>query len=58
MNTDPELLFDLAGVGLRVQAVHVVIDRAKLIGRDCGVAAKTRLQDGVMDEHILLLKHQ
>ncbi len=56
--TDSELLFDLAGVGLRVQAVHVVIHRAKLIGCDHGVATKTRLQYGIMDKHILLLKYQ
>ena len=54
----PELLFNGAGVGLRVQAVHVVVDRAQLIGRDGGVPAETRLQDGVVDEDVLLLRRE
>jgi hypothetical protein len=53
--TYPELLFDLAGVGLGVQAVHVIVDRSQLVGWDGGVPAQTRLQDGVVDEHVLLL---
>lgn len=52
----PKLLFNRAGVGLRVQAVHVVVHGAELAGRNGGVAAETRLQDGVVDEDILLLQ--
>lgn len=52
----PKLLFNGAGVGLRVQAVHVVVDGAELTGRNSGVATETRLQDGIMDEDILLLQ--
>ena len=52
----PELLLNGAGVGLGVQAVHVVVDGAQLTGRDGGVATETRLQDGVVDEDILLLQ--
>ena len=51
----PEFLFDLAGVGLGIQAVHVVVDRSKLIGWNSGVPTETRLQDGVVDEDVLLL---
>ena len=54
----PELFFNGAGVGLGVQAVHVVVDWAQLIGRDGGVPAETRLQDGVMDEDVLLLRRE
>lgn len=52
----PELLFDGAGVGLRVQAVHVVVHGAELTGGNGGVATETCLQDGIMDEDILLLQ--
>lgn len=52
----PKLLFNGAGVGLRVQAVHVVVHGAELAGRNGGVAAQTRLQNGVVDEDILLLQ--
>ena len=52
----PELLLNGAGVGLRVQAVHVVVHGAQLAGGNGGVAAEARLQDGVVDEDILLLQ--
>lgn len=51
----PELLFNLGGVGLGVQSVHFIVDRAQLIGRNGGVTTKTSLQDGVVNEDILLL---
>lgn len=56
--THPELLFDLAGVCLRVQLVHVVVQRPDLGGRDGGVSAETGFQNGIMDEHVLLLETQ
>lgn len=52
----PELLFNGAGVGLRVQAVHVVINGSQLTGGDGGVTAETCFQNGVVDEDILLLR--
>ena len=52
----PEFLFDGAGVGLRVQAVHVIVDRTELTSGNGGVAAETCLQNGVVDEDILLLQ--
>lgn len=52
----PELLFNGAGVGLRVQAVHVVVHGAELTGRNGGVATETCLQNGIVDEDILLLQ--
>ena len=51
-----ELFFDWTRVGLGVQSVHLVVNRTKLIGWDGGVTAETRLQDGVMDEDVLLLE--
>ena len=51
-----ELFFDWTRVGLGVQSVHLIVNRTKLIGWDGGVAAETRLQDGVMDEDVLLLE--
>lgn len=51
----PELLFDLTRVGLRIQSVHLVINRAQLIGWNRSVATQTRLQNGVVDEDVLLL---
>lgn len=56
LKTYSELLLNGAGVGLRVQAVHVVVDRAELTGRNGGVATETCLQNGIMDEDILLLQ--
>lgn len=56
--TYPELLFNLAGVSLRIQFVHVIIQRPHLGSRDRGVATKTGFQDGVMDKHILFLEKQ
>lgn len=52
----PELLFNGAGVGLGVQAVHVVVHGAELAGRNGGVATETGLQNGIVDEDILLLQ--
>lgn len=54
----PKLLFDWTGVGLGIQTVHVVVHRAELIGGNGGVTAKTRLQNGIMDKDILLLKER
>lgn len=54
----PKLLFDWTGVGLGIQSVHVIVHRTELIGRNGGVSAKTRLQNGIMDKDILLLKEQ
>lgn len=52
----PELLLDGAGVGLRVEPVHVIVDGAQLTGGDGGVAAQTGFQNGVVDKDILLLQ--
>lgn len=54
----PKLLFDWTGVGLGIQPVHVVVHGTELIGGNGGVTAKTRLQNGIMDKDILLLKER
>lgn len=56
--TYPKLLLDGAGVGLWVQAVHVVVDGAKLTGGDCGIATQTCFKYGIVDENVLLLQKQ
>lgn len=53
-----KFVFDLAGVGLRVQPADTVVERAELAHGDGGVATETRFQDGVMHEHVLLLQRQ
>lgn len=53
-----KFVFDLAGVGLRVQPADIVVERAELAHGDGGVAAEAGLQDGVMHEHVLLLQRQ
>lgn len=58
MSPHPKFLLNGTGVGLRVQAVHVVVDGAELAGRDGGVATETCLKNGIVDEDILLLKTQ
>lgn len=55
LHAHPELLLHLAGVGLGVQAIHVVVDGAELRGRNGGVSTEAGLQDGIVDEDILLL---
>lgn len=52
----PKLLLNGARVGLWVQAVHVVVDGAKLTGRYSRVATETCLQNGIMNKDILLLQ--
>lgn len=51
-----ELIFNLAGVGLRVQSADVVVNGSELTHRDGSVPTQTGLQDGVVDKHILLLE--
>lgn len=52
----PKFLLNGAGVGLRVQAVHVVVHGAELAGWYGGVATETRLQNGIVDKDVLLLQ--
>lgn len=52
-----ELLSELGGVALRVHLQHLLIGESKLIDRDGGLATQTSLQDGVMNEHVLLLEN-
>lgn len=52
-----KLLSELGGVALRVDLQHLFVDEGELVNRDGGLSAQAGLQDSVMDEHILLLKH-
>ena len=51
-----ELVLDLARVGLRVQPADVVVDSSELTHWDGCVPTQTRLQDGIVHKHILLLE--
>ena len=51
-----ELVFEVGGVALGVYADHVIVCSFELAGRDGRLPAETRLQDGVMDEDVLLLR--
>lgn len=53
-----ELVFDLAGVGLGVQPADVVVDGSELTHWDGGVPTQTRLQDGVVNKHVLFLEQE
>lgn len=50
-----KLLSELRGVALRVNLQHLLVDESKLINRDGSLSAQASLQDGIMDEHVLLL---
>lgn len=53
-----KLVFDLTGVGLRVQSADVVVNGSELTHWDRCVPTQTRFQDGVMHKHILLLQRK
>ncbi len=50
-----KLIFDLAGVGLRVQSADVVVDGSEFTHWDSRVPTQTCFQNGIMHKHILLL---
>jgi hypothetical protein len=56
--TYPEFLLDLARIGLWVQLVHVIVERPDLGSGHRGVPTETGFQNGIVDEHVLLLGKQ
>ena len=50
-----ELLSELRGVALRVHLQHLCVGEGVLVDGDGCLTAQTRLQDGVVDEHVLFL---
>lgn len=50
-----KLIFYLAGIGLWIYPADVVIYGSELTNWNGRVAAETRLQNGIMDKHILFL---
>lgn len=50
-----KLIFYLAGIGLWIQSADVVIYGSELTDWNGRVATETRLQNGIMDKHVLLL---
>lgn len=55
---DLKLLPQLRGIALGIHSQHLFVGDRKLVHQDGRLSAKTRLQDGIMDEDILLLKRQ
>lgn len=53
-----KLIFDLAGVGLRVQSADVVVDGSEFTHWDSRVPTQTCFQNGIMHKHILLLQRE
>jgi len=53
-----KLIFNLAGVGLRVQSADVVVDGSEFTHWDSRVPTQTRFQNGIMHKHILLLQRE
>ena len=51
-----ELLPELRGVALGVHSQHVLVGESKLTHWDGSLSTQTRLQDGIVDEDILLLE--
>jgi len=51
-----KLLSELRGVALSVDLQHLLIGYGELVHRDGGLSTQTGLQNGIMDEHILLLR--
>lgn len=50
-----ELLPQLRGVALRLYPHHLLVGGLELAGGDAGLPTQTGLQDGVVDEDVLLL---
>lgn len=55
-NTDLKLLSQLRGITLRIHPQHLFVSDCKLIHQDGRLAAQAGLQNGVVDEDVLLLK--
>jgi len=53
-----KLIFNLAGVGLRVQSADVVVDGSEFTHWDSRVPTQTRFQNCIMHKHILLLQRE
>lgn len=53
-----EFIFEVRGIALRIDADHVVICGFELAHGNRRLAAQTRLQDGVVDEDVLLLREE
>lgn len=51
-----KLLPELRGVALGVNLQHLLIGESELVNGDGGLSTQTGLQDGVVDEHVLLLR--
>ncbi len=51
-----EFVFEMRGIALRVDADHVVVRGFELAHGNRSLATQTRLQDGIVDENVLLLR--
>lgn len=53
-----ELIFNLAGVCLRVQSADVIVNGSELTHWNGCISTQTCLQDSIMNKHILFLEQQ
>lgn len=53
---DLKLLAQLRGVTLGIHPQHLFVGDGKLVHQDGRLSTQTGLQDGIMDEDVLLLK--
>lgn len=51
-----ELIFNLAGVGLRIQSADVIVNGSELTHWNGCIPTQTCLQDSIMNKHILFLE--
>lgn len=51
-----KLLSELRRVALRINLQHLLIGESELVNGDGGLSTQTGLQNGIMDEHVLLLR--
>lgn len=54
--TDLELLAKLRGIALGIHPQQLLVGDGKLVHQDGRLSAEAGLQDGVVDEDVLLLK--
>lgn len=53
---DLKLLAQLRGITLGIHPQHLFVGDGELVHQDGRLSAQTGLQDGIMDEDVLLLK--
>lgn len=58
VTTDLELVPQVRGVTLRIHPQHLFVRHGELVHQDGRLSAQTGLQNGIVDEDVLLLQRQ